>query len=227
VVVIFSRLPSSENPDGIAFNYDVKTASEENSYTYKLLKEATEKKKSGDLGTAIELLRKAYKEIIKSSTTYSVNTFLRLPLYLQQAKKNDEAWREFNNLLVKGYPNQMNDPVSIPMDHSIIYDKMRLFLHREGKNELAIRFGVFSYLSRAIGLYKQARNERNDHFWEEDLKEHTSQKSIESVTERLLKKAKKENLAEKVNSIIEEELRHLPNIDFRELAKRIDSVVSG
>ena len=182
-----------------------------------LLKEATAKKNAGDLENAIKLLRDAYKEIGRGSIIYPVDTFLRLPLYLQEAKKNDEAWREFNLLLTKGYPNQMNNPELIPMEHSIIYDKMRLFLQREGKSELAVRFGIFSYLSWAIGLYRQKRKD--------ELKAYTSRETFEETIKKLLKKAKKENLIEKINPIVEEQIKHLPNIDFGELAKRIDGVV--
>lgn len=182
-----------------------------------LLKEATAKRKVGDLENAIKLLREAYKEIGKGSIIYSVDTFLRLPLYLQEAKRNDEAWREFNLLLTKGYPNQMNDPELIPMYHSIIYDKMRLFLQREGKSELAVRFGIFSYLSWAIGLYRQKRND--------ELRVYALRENFEETIRKLLKKAKKEDLVEKVSTIVEEQIKRLPNIDFGELAKRIDGAV--
>jgi len=182
-----------------------------------LLKEAAAKRKAGDLENAIKLLREAYKRISKSSKIYPVSVFLRLPLYLQEAKRNDEAWREFNLLLTKGYPNQMKDPELIPMDHSIIYDKMRLFLQREGKNELAIRFGIFSYLSWAIGLYRQKRND--------ELKTYTSKETLKNTVKKLLKKAKKEDLLEKVCTIVEEQIERLPNVDFKELTKRIDEIV--
>ena len=182
-----------------------------------LLKEVTAKKKAGDLENAIKLLRKAYKEINKSSTVYPVDVFLRLPLYLQEAKRNDEAWREFNLLLTKGYPNQMNNPELIPMDHSIIYDKMRLFLQREGKNELAVRFGILSYLSWAIGLYKQRRND--------ELKAYIFKENLENTIRKLLKKAKKEDLVERLSAIVEEQIKRLPNIDFGELTKQIDGVI--
>jgi len=182
-----------------------------------LLKEATSKRKIGDLENAIKLLRKAYKEIEKSSIIYPVNTFLRLPLYLQEVKRNDEAWREFNLLLTKGYPNQMNNSELIPMDHSIIYDKMRLFLQREGKSELAVRFGIFSYLSWAIGLYRQKRKD--------ELKAYTSREALEKTTRKLLKKAKKEDLIEKINVIVEQQIKRLPNIEFDEVAKRIDEII--
>jgi len=183
-----------------------------------LLKEATAKKNAGDLENAIKLLRKAYKEIGKGATIYPINTFLRLPLYLQEAKRNDEAWREFNFLLAKGYPNQMNNPELVPMDHSIIYDKMRLFLQREGKTELAVRFGILSYFSWAIGLYRQERKD--------ELKTYTSRETFEETIKKLLKKAKKENLIEKINRIVEEQIKCLPNIDLGELARRIDGVIS-
>jgi hypothetical protein len=182
-----------------------------------LLKEATAKKNAEDLENAIKLLREAYQEISKGSVIYPVDTFLRLPLYLQESKRNDEAWREFNILLTKGYPNQMNNRELIPMDHSIIYDKMRLFLQRERKSDLAVRFGIFSYLSWAIGLYRQKRND--------ELKTYTSRERFEDTIRKLLKKAKKEYLIEKVSTIVEEQIKHLPNIDYGELAKRIDEVV--
>lgn len=182
-----------------------------------LLKEATAKKKAGDLKNAIKLLKEAYKEINRSSTVYPVDVFLRLPMYLQEAKRNDEAWREFKLLLTKGYPNPMNNPELIPMDHSIIYDKMRLFLQREGKNELAVRFGILSYLSWAIGLYKQRRNN--------ELKAYIFKENLENTIRKLLKKAKKEDLVERLSAIVEEQIKRLPNIDFGELTKQIDGVI--
>jgi hypothetical protein len=49
---------------------------------YELLKQATDKKKAGDLDSAIVLLREAYDGIGKRSEIYPINTFLRLPAYL-------------------------------------------------------------------------------------------------------------------------------------------------
>ena len=182
-----------------------------------LLKQATTKKKAGDLESAIKLLRDAYKEIGKSSIAYPVNTFLRLPAYLQEAEKSDEAWRELNNMLTKGYPNQLNNPEIIPIDHSAIYDGMRLFLQREGKSGSAVKFGGLSYICGAIGLYKQGRRD--------ELKKYTSRENIESSVTKLLRKAKKEELVEKVSTIIEEYIKKLPSIRLGELAEEIDSVV--
>jgi len=182
-----------------------------------LLKEATSKKKDRDFDNAIKLLKLAYNEISKGPMIYPVDTFLRLPLYLQAAKRNDEAWREFNLLLTKGYPNQMSDLKLIPMDQSIIYDKMRLFLQREGKPKLAVRFGIFSFLSWAIGLLRQKRKD--------ELEEYTSRETIEETVTKLLKKAKKENLTGQVITIVEEQISRLPNIDFAELGERIHKII--
>jgi len=147
-----------------------------------LLKKATEFQKKGEMEKAIRLLRQAYTEIERSKIIYPVQTFLRLPMYLQEHRKTDEAWGEFNRLIMEGYPNQMKDPGLIPMDHSIIYDKMRLFLQREGKNDLAVRFGIFSHIYWAIGLHKQARRR--------ELEEQLSSEALRELVQKLLKKPK-------------------------------------
>ena len=128
--------------------FNPQPAKTENFSASDLLKMATEKRNAGDINAAIELLRKAYVEIGNDSIVYSVSTFLRLPLYLQQAGHTDEAWREFNLLLTRGFPKQVTNPALLPMEHCQIYDKMRLFLQREKKFDLAVRFGVLSYISQ-------------------------------------------------------------------------------
>jgi len=148
----------------------------------KLLKEATAAKQSGNLDEAISLLRTAYKAISKSDIDYGIKTFLRLPLYMQEANRPEGAWNEFDNLLNKGYPNQSNDPQLVPMNHSEIYDKMRLFLQREGKNDEAVKYGIFSHLSWATGLFLQKR--RNE------FKDFVSAETLEDIVLKLLKKAK-------------------------------------
>jgi tetratricopeptide (TPR) repeat protein len=98
-----------------------------------LLKQATARKQAGDLDRAVELLREAYKQIEQGNIGYPVDTFLRLPLYLQQAGRTDEAWQEFNLLLKRAQANEISSPEVAPMECSTIYDKMRLFLQRERK----------------------------------------------------------------------------------------------
>jgi len=90
-----------QGQSGISLKYEVsvreKTASEEKSS--ELLKEATKKKNEKDLAGAIDCLREAYKLMAQSSISYPIETFLRLPLYLQQAGRYDESVTEFEKLL--------------------------------------------------------------------------------------------------------------------------------
>jgi len=182
-----------------------------------LLKKATSLKKSKDINGAIDCLIEAYKEIEKSSVIYDVKTFLRLPLYLQEAKKNDEAWSEFNKLILKGYPNQMKSKELKPMDNSIIYDKMRLFLQREKQPEKAIKIGVFSHLHWAQGLHYQERNDELNDFLNKD--------SIKLMITGLLKKAKITDKQEMIEKIISDNLENFPTIEYGKLGREIDSSV--
>ncbi len=183
----------------------------------KLLREATAKKKDGDMDGAIESLREAYKTISKTSVNYTIDPFLRLPLYLQQAGKNDEAWSEFNRLLVEGYPNQMKIRELIPMNHSAIYDKMRLFLQRENKPRESVKFGVFAYLSWGLGLHYQERKK--------ELRTHISKSSIVAMLEGLLKKAKMPHLKNELVKIVMLEIKEVPNINLANIGKQIDQIV--
>jgi len=182
-----------------------------------LLKEATSQKKAGRIDYAIDLLRNAYALIARSSIEYPVQTFLRLPLFLQAAGRNDEAWREFNLLLINGYPNQSKSSKIIPMDHCNIYDKMRLFLQREGKVDRAVSFGVLSFLSWAVGLHRQKRKA--------ELSSYISPDNVEAILHKLLKKAGKEHLLDRISGIVNKEVANLPNISFAEVTNRITPVV--
>jgi hypothetical protein len=122
-----------------------------------LLKSATAHRAAGRLDVAITDLTEAYKVIRKGEVLYPVETFLRLPLYLQEASRPDEAWSQFFTLLQDGFPLMPRDPCLLPMFHSTIYDKMRLFLQREGFPLLACCYGIGSRYASAVGLYRQKR----------------------------------------------------------------------
>ena len=64
-----------------------------------LLRKATAYKKAGQWDKAISSLRKAYAVLGKSIAHYPLETALRLPLYLQQAGRYEEAQQEFERLL--------------------------------------------------------------------------------------------------------------------------------
>ena len=182
----------------------------------KLLQQATAEKKSGNIKDAICTLHEAYREISRTSIDYTINTFLRLPLYLQLANRPDEAWREFNRLLVEGYPNQFRSSELLPMDHAVIYDKMRLFLQREHRCQAAVKFGIFSHLLWAIGLDKQSRRQ--------ELRSHMAKYAIKAVLLELLKKAKKEASYPEIQELLDKQLKSFPNINFPLLGRQINNI---
>lgn len=181
------------------------------------LRKATAEKDAGNFDEAINLLRRAYEVTKIDGTEHSVETFLRLPLYLQKAGRNDEGWKEFNLLLTNGYPNQNKDLQFVAMTNSKIYDKMRLFLQRENKNDLAIKFGVCSYVSWAVGLHRQNRKD--------ELEDYMSEETVEYNVEKLLKNAKKIHLKDKLVEAVKEQLTELPCINFAQLSRVVDEIV--
>lgn len=92
----------------------------------------------GKTSEAVESLYAAYVSAMRSRTHFTVQFYLRLPMYLQQAGRSDEAWREFNNLLTLGYPKMENSEQGRRWMEAAVYDKMRLFLEREKKFEHAV-----------------------------------------------------------------------------------------
>ena len=184
-----------------------------------LLKEATAKKKIGDFDEAIALLRKAYKQIEKGTITYSVDTFLRLPLYLQCAGRNDEAWKEFNLLIINGHSGLIMSKEMLPMHNSKIYDKMRLFLQREKKFDKSIKFGILSHLSWCDGLYQQGRKK--------ELKKSLSEEAIKKILQPLLKKAKKTSELNLLVKKISADLTNYPNVSMANIANRVEKHILG
>lgn len=190
-----------------------------NSDPDKLLTIATELKNAGKIDEAIEKLKKAYKGIAKTEIIYSVETFLRLPLYLQQAKRSDEAWGEFNKLLSVGYPNKMMKKELLPMDNCIIYDKMRLFLQRENRFKESIVFGIFSFVSWGVGLYYQKRKD--------ELKGYFAPDNTDLQITKLLKKAKSLEKKDKILETVNLSIKSVPKIDFSKLNKDIYSILDN
>lgn len=121
------------------------------------LKVATELKRDGNLSAAIKALEISYEKIKASQTSYGVETFLRLPCYLQAAGRSDEAWGCLNRLLIEGYPNQLESDQFKAHDRSSIYSSMSNFLHNERRHHQAIVFGSLSLMAWAEFHYLQAK----------------------------------------------------------------------
>jgi hypothetical protein len=184
----------------------------------KLLKEASRSKRDGDIEGAIVLLKVAYKELNDNSWGFPIEVYLRLPLYLQESGKRDEAWGEFNRLVLWVNSKSRYSREGSPMELSAIWDKMRLFLQREGKKEDAITFGVWSYLSWANGLHAQKRFS--------ELKTYTNTENITKYMNPLLKKAGQESLRERIVKLVSDSSKQLPDLDFQNIATLIKTELS-
>lgn len=184
----------------------------------KLLKKATAKKREKDLSAAIDLLKQAYKAIEKESGGHTIATYLRLPMYLQQAGRNDEAWGEFNRLIAEGYCGQNRSREILPMEHSDIYDKMRLFLQREKQATRAVSFGVMSYLCWGQGLFYQKR-------WEE-LEGHKDLDNIIEALHPLLKKANRLDVTNEIAVLLMNLINDLPNAKLASVPKEVSRILA-
>ena len=105
-------------------------ASAEGERIRKLMRAATALSDT-DPNAAVETFREAAALIPETETDYTVAPFLRVPRYLQQAGRQEEAWEEFQRLLKDGYPNMQQGKRAWHRMESAVYDQMRLFLQRE------------------------------------------------------------------------------------------------
>ena len=213
---LFRWKKKADTPVKIEITYSTKIPAWEETKSQKLLKEATARKKAGDLDGAIESLREAFSQTGEDGGGYGLTALLRLPMYLQEAGRSDEAWGELNELILRMSSGQ--DKSLAMMDISIIYDKMRLFRQREKKPEGAVIFGIFSYLSWATGLHMQERLE--------ELEDYVSREKLEATILKLLKKAKKGDLLEQICDIVEEETRSLPHSDLNQISKKVNQALN-
>lgn len=109
-----------------------------------LLKAATAAKATNPQA-AIASLRTAYRKIALADTVYPIETFLRLPMYLQAAGRAGEALEELERLFLAGYPNQSTEDAFRLGDQAAVCDKKRLVLQREKRYTEALPIGVLSW----------------------------------------------------------------------------------
>lgn len=184
---------------GVSLKYEVsvreKTASE--AEASELVKEATQKHKEKNLSRAISCLREAYELMAKSSVSYPIETYLRLPLYLQQDGRYADAVAEFEKLINNTQANIGKEfsHISIrkqdglaAMERATIFDKMRLAAQREKQFVHAVYYQVLSDANRCVGLKLQERKEELDSYKDSE--------SWSDSVDALLAKAKKDQLAE-------------------------------
>lgn len=215
---------------GITLKYQVTTRPEtESEETSKnLLKEATKKKDDGDLTGAIACLREAYNLMSQPehTTIYPIDTYLRLPVMLQQAGLYTEAIVEFKNLacgsqkqIAREFSHAPKDTQNslVAMNYAKIFDKMRLVAHREKHLVHAVYYQALSLANQAVGLKLQNRQKELDGF--------TDRQFWANRILPTLKKAKKDILLEKLTDACMVFARSYTAYSTNLLAKEIESLL--
>jgi hypothetical protein len=183
-----------------------------------LLEQASLQKEAGDPESAIKLLRQAFDQIKKENRAFPVDTYLALPLYLQQAGHKKECWDTLAHLLFRGYPGQVQDATLIAQDRAKILDKMRIFLEADDQKESAAVYEAFSMVFKGIALYREQRT-RELKVWF----------NRENCTEYLhgLKKYKGHlGRAHELHAILLEEIGQYPELDFERMGQRVESALA-
>lgn len=183
-----------------------------------ILKQATAFYNAGNIDEAIKALKKAYSEIEKNEDSYSIEMFIRLPMYLQKAGRVQEAWDELNRLLrdYKFFPQNHTYELK-PMAHSTIYDKMRLLLQRNNQSKLAVPYGVASHYSWCLGLYRQERLD--------ELKYCLSRECEIEAFVKLLTKAESTGLLESLLKYCDTIKSSIPELDISTMIIKICEIM--
>lgn len=139
-------------------------------------------------------------------------------MYLQKAGKNDEGWQYLGKALDRAI--RLNSKDIAPMAVSQVYEKQRVFLQRENKHGDALFWEIFSFLSWQQGLIRQKRKD--------EFNNRQDRNFIENYFEKLLKKAGKENIKEKLIDFIIEKSNSLNgNVSVAILSNEVNALIFG
>jgi hypothetical protein len=194
-----------------------------------ILKVATELNRDGNLPAAVLVLKEAYKKIGNSAESYGIDTYLRLPSYLQKIGRYDEAWSFLNQLLMRGYPNQIQNEALIIFSRSKIYKAMCRLLQHEGKGRNAIIFGAASIVAEAQYFFLQS--EEKDwpkEFREERTATYRSLSQTASIHDKMKKIAKKEISVKQLDDVTNYLCKTLSRpkaIKYDQLIVEVDSLI--
>lgn len=201
---------------GVPLTFETKVNDDLFRHYSELVKESTALHKAGKFDEAVAKLKDAYKEAEEKQLTLTIKDYLKLPPYLQKAKRNDEAWAWFNELI--------RHTASDHMSLSEIYDKMRLFRLREGNPKDAIKYSVLSRIYWCLGLHEQVTKMG----WDDRKDELKSCKAdIGQGYAELLNKADCENLEIELKKIISKHMSSFPVIRLPDLVQDINGLVSN
>ena len=186
-----------------------------------------------DPNAAVETFREAAALVPQTETDYGVAPFLRVPRYLQQAGRQEEAWQEFHNLLTAGYPNMQKGDRARHQMQQDVYDKMRLFLQREKRPVEAVWYGVRSIIagirvwtvltgerrhrleSESPLIRERAREDlrREERRRMEHLQYESSEETLDEQLTKLLKRARLQPCHDEALALLCEWASRLPDAD--------------
>ena len=138
----------------------------------------------------------------------NISEVLKIPMYLQKAKRYEEAWAVYNKLLEERFEDN-SDYLGI----SKIYDKMRIQLQSEKKFGDALIMGIYSYMWDAAELKKTGNSAQYEKY--------TFKVELIKLAENLLKKTKQESAKDQIADIIGKYIKTLPELDKERFEKEI------
>jgi hypothetical protein len=215
-----------------------------------MLKEATVLKKEKKYDEACDKLKQAFMS--KGASDLMAKERMRLPMYLQLAKKNDEGWKILNEINV-----EYTDVFS----QAEIANQMRVFLQKEKNYIEAVLFSIWNIckeverdrfnIQSSINLTDQWALNKEEFGSNEEEKEtvygktpkgnpitdstykmfndrvnkNISKSGVSDNISTLLKKAKKEELIDSLSKSISKFLHSSKQYELREVRKIIKSIL--
>lgn len=152
-----------------------------------LLAAANEEYKSGNYDRAAYTAKKAREVAEINNIIPNITEVLKLPMYLQKAKRYEEAWAVYNNIL-----EERDIGGSDNLEIAKIYDKMRIQLQNEKKYEKAIVYGILSY------IYEKREYEKRG-----DMKKQNEMATSENMSSVFSLSLRRKKLEDKESTLIE------------------------
>ena len=197
----------------------------------KLMNMAFSYNEKGDKDTAIEYLKRSYDAYYDSGFTYSIdytiNDFIRLPLYMHQAGYKEEAWETFNKFLKGYFPVKTSqdtlwqgyDQITT-WEREVIYDKMRISSDREKNYKQSLIYRCLQDFYGAAQMYFDGENDDLGVGESHEIS-YSKERLINDYLPRSVKKAKVEGDLTKLADLILKAIKKLP--DYKDGEKIIIS----
>lgn len=99
---------------------------------------------------------------------------------------------------------------TIYLEKSQIYDKTRLFLHREGRDLEALKYGI---MADALGLLSLWYGSRNEPMVQEQYEKQTEEGAVREAVARRAKKANRPELEQSLGDLVVNWVQRIPDVD--------------